>query len=91
MGLRQNPIFQADAVKIPGKQSPYNITRLTVIDSIFDCKSMVQPIPQAWSHLVTLNVEFNVLIYVNIKCRYTLQPSAVCRHLCNRHKTLRAL
>ena len=91
VGLRQNPIFQADAVKIPGKQSPYNATRLTVIDSIFDCKSMAQPIPQAWSHLVALNVEFNVLICVNIKCRYALQPSAVCRHLRDRHKTPRAL
>jgi hypothetical protein len=52
---------------------------------------MAQPIPQAWSHLVALNVEFNVLICVNVKCRYALQPSAVSRHLRDKHKTPRAL
>jgi hypothetical protein len=52
---------------------------------------MAQPIPQAWSHLVALNVEFNVLICANIKCRYTLQPKAISRHLHDKHKTPRAL
>jgi Orsellinic acid/F9775 biosynthesis cluster protein D len=52
---------------------------------------MAQPIPQALSHLVALNAKFNVLICIDAKCRYALQPSAVVRHLRDRHKTPRAL
>ena len=52
---------------------------------------MAQPIPQAWSHLVALNVEFKVLICVDAKCRYALQPRAMGRHLRDKHKTPRAL
>ena len=52
---------------------------------------MAQPIPQVWSHLVALNVEFNVLICVDIKCRSALQPKALDRHLRDKHKTPKAL
>jgi len=48
--------------------------------------SMAQPIPQAWSHLVALNVEYGVLICVaGDKCKRALQPTAMPRHLADKH------
>ena len=46
---------------------------------------MTQPIPWALAHLVALNVEFSVLIC--IQCKYALKPTAIPRHLWNKHKT----
>ena len=46
---------------------------------------MAQPIPQALTHLIALNVEFNVLIC--IQCKFAVSPSAIVRHLRDQHKT----
>jgi hypothetical protein len=46
---------------------------------------MAQPIPQALTHLVALNVEFKVLIC--IQCKFAVSPSAIVRHLRDQHKT----
>jgi hypothetical protein len=48
---------------------------------------MAQPIPQALSHLIALNVDYGVLICVNSKCKYALEPQAISRHLRDKHKT----
>lgn len=45
---------------------------------------MAEPIPQELSHLVGLNVEFNVLIC--LECKYAVAPAAISRHLGDRHK-----
>jgi hypothetical protein len=46
---------------------------------------MAQPIPNALAHLVELNIEFGVLIC--IQCRYAVTPTAISRHLGDKHKT----
>jgi hypothetical protein len=46
---------------------------------------MAQPIPQAWTHLIALNVDFNVLICLH--CKFAVAPSAIVRHLRDQHKT----
>src|SRR5713226_7855070 len=46
---------------------------------------MAQPIPEALDHLVALNVEFSVLVCR--RCKYTLKPNTVARHLGDKHKT----
>ena len=48
-------------------------------------KTMAQAIPQALTHLVALNVEFNVLIC--IQCKFALKPTTLTRHLADKHKT----
>ena len=48
---------------------------------------MAQPIPQALSHLIALNTDYRVLICVSSKCKYALEPSAISRHLRDRHET----
>jgi hypothetical protein len=48
---------------------------------------MAQPIPQALSHLVALNVEYGVLICIGNGCKCALKPSAIPRHLAIKHKT----
>jgi Orsellinic acid/F9775 biosynthesis cluster protein D len=48
---------------------------------------MAQPIPQDLSHLIALNVEYNVLICLNEKCKYALKPTAFSRHLNDKHNT----
>ena len=48
---------------------------------------MAQPIPQELSQLVALNVKYSVLICVNSKCKYAMEPTAISRHLRDRHKT----
>lgn len=48
---------------------------------------MAQPIPQAWSHLVALNVEYGVLICIGGECQHALKPTAIPRHLRDKHKT----
>jgi hypothetical protein len=45
------------------------------------------PIPSTWSHLVALNPAYNVLICRSPSCRYALSPTALARHLYNRHQT----
>lgn len=46
---------------------------------------MAQPIPEALSHVVGLNTEFNVLICIH--CKFAIRPTAICRHLGDKHKT----
>jgi hypothetical protein len=46
---------------------------------------MAQPIPQALAHLIALNMEFNVLIYIPFK--FAVTPTAIVRHLRDQHKT----
>lgn len=46
---------------------------------------MAQPIPEALAHLVGLNVEFSVLICM--QCKYAVTPTAISRHLGDKHKT----
>jgi Orsellinic acid/F9775 biosynthesis cluster protein D len=48
---------------------------------------MAQPIPQELSQLVALNVEYSVLICIDSKCKHALEPSALSRHLRDKHKT----
>jgi hypothetical protein len=48
---------------------------------------MTQPTPQALSHLVALNVEYGVLICIGNGCHYALKPTAISRHLGDKHKT----
>ena len=52
---------------------------------------MAQPIPQALAHLVALNVEFGVLICIDAQCKYALQPSAMRRHVRDKHQAPKAL
>jgi hypothetical protein len=47
---------------------------------------MAQPIPQALSHLVALNVEYSVLICISGKCQHALKPTAIPRHLRDKHE-----
>jgi hypothetical protein len=49
--------------------------------------TQAQPIPQELSHLVSLNVEYSVLICIGNGCRYALKPTAISRHLDIKHKT----
>jgi hypothetical protein len=69
VGLRPNPTFQADMQSELQRRSSSQVVNKALynaLDSckrlIFCCKSMAQPIPQALSHLVALNVELSVLI-----------------------------
>jgi hypothetical protein len=48
---------------------------------------MAQPIPQALSHLIALNVEYGVLICVDSKCKHALEPTAIPWHLRDKHTT----
>lgn len=52
---------------------------------------MAQPIPQALSHLMALNVEYGVLICISGKCQHALKPSAIPRHLRDTHKAPKEL
>jgi hypothetical protein len=45
-----------------------------------------RPIPQDWSYLVVLNTAYRVLICSNSRCRYALSPTAIARHLHDRHQ-----
>ena len=47
---------------------------------------MAQPIPQALSHLIALNVEYGVLICISGKCQHALKPTTISRHLRDKHK-----
>ena len=80
VGSRPNPTFQAEMQaelqRRDENKALYNALNCCIC-SIFCCKSMAQPIPQAWSHLVALNVEFNVLICTDVKCRYVEPLSCV--------------
>jgi hypothetical protein len=70
--------------------APYNALSNALYSckrTIFCCKSMAQPIPQALSHLVALNVEYGVLICIGNGCKCALKPSAIPRHLAIKHKT----
>jgi hypothetical protein len=49
--------------------------------------NLLQPIPQILDHLVYLNVEFGVLVYLGNGCRKAVSPSAISEHLCKRHQT----
>jgi hypothetical protein len=44
------------------------------------------PIPEVWSHLVELNVDFQVLICLSNKCRCAVNPGAIVRHFRDQHK-----
>jgi hypothetical protein len=48
---------------------------------------MAQPVPEALSQLVTLNVEYGVLICKGNRCECALKPTAISSHLAIRHKT----
>jgi hypothetical protein len=50
-------------------------------------KVMAQPIPEDLCHLVVLNDEYNVLICIGHQCNYALKPTAISRHLGQKHKT----
>lgn len=50
---------------------------------------MAEPIPEALAHLVALNVGFKVLIC--LQCKYVVAPTAISRHMSDRHKTPIAL
>jgi hypothetical protein len=46
---------------------------------------IAQPIPEALTYLIALNVKYNMLIY--IQCKFVLKPTAIPQHFSNRHKT----
>jgi hypothetical protein len=46
---------------------------------------MAQPVPKVLDHIVGLNVEFGVLIC--LQCKYAVSPTAISRHLGDKHKT----
>jgi hypothetical protein len=46
---------------------------------------MAQPIPKVLIYLITLNVKYNVLIYIQYK--FVLKLTAILQHFSNRHKT----
>ena len=46
---------------------------------------MVQLIPQELTHLIALNIEFNILIC--ILCKFAIASSAIIRHFRDQHKT----
>jgi Orsellinic acid/F9775 biosynthesis cluster protein D len=82
--IRRNAILR---VRAPPHVNPIEdyIHRIISISSI--SSAMAQPIPQALAHLVTLNSEYNVLICIDGKCKYALEPTAISRHLRDKHKT----
>jgi hypothetical protein len=45
---------------------------------------MAQPIPQALSHLITLNPEFSIIICV--PCQFAITPNAIVRHFQDQHQ-----
>jgi hypothetical protein len=45
-----------------------------------------QPIPEVLAHLITLNVDFQVLVCTSDKCRCGVSPGAILRHLQRYHK-----
>jgi Orsellinic acid/F9775 biosynthesis cluster protein D len=45
---------------------------------------MAQPIPEVLAHLVGLNVKFGVLVCM--QCKYAVAPTAISRHLKDKHK-----
>jgi hypothetical protein len=47
----------------------------------------IEPVPQALSHLIALNVEYKVLICIGNGCRHALKPTAIPRHLVDKHNT----
>jgi hypothetical protein len=49
--------------------------------------SIAQPIPQVLAYLVVLNIEYSMLIYVDCKYQYILEPSTISRYLHDRYKT----
>lgn len=49
------------------------------------CTTQAQAIPEVWSHLVQLNVDFQVLICMGDKCRCAVSPAAIVRHLQRHH------
>jgi hypothetical protein len=53
--------------------------------------TQARPIPQELSDLVVLNVEYSVLICRSEKCQYALKPTAISRHLGDKHNTPIAL
>lgn len=48
---------------------------------------MANPIPEALSHLIALNVEFQVLVCLSEECRCAVSPGAIVRHFYLKHKT----
>jgi hypothetical protein len=48
--------------------------------------TQAQPIPDVWNHLVELNVDFQILICLNDKCRCAIKPGAIVRHLRDQHQ-----
>jgi len=46
---------------------------------------MAQPIPEALTHLITLNPVFSIIIC--IPCQFAIAPSAIVRHLRDQHQT----
>jgi len=50
---------------------------------------MAQPIPQALSQLVTLNVEYSILICTGNRCRRAVRPAGFAAHVRRKHKVLK--
>jgi hypothetical protein len=49
-------------------------------------RAQAQPIPQALEHLITLNVEFQVLVCLGEECRCAVSPGAIVRHFNDHHQ-----
>jgi hypothetical protein len=48
---------------------------------------IIEPIPQALSNLIALNVEYKVLIYLGYRCRRAINLTSVVKHLYRFYKT----
>lgn len=45
----------------------------------------MEPISPTLSHLIALNEHYSVLLCLNEKCRYAINPAAASDHLCRQH------
>jgi hypothetical protein len=50
-------------------------------------RAPAQPIPQVLEHLITLNVEFQVLVCLGEECQCAVSPRTIVQHLYLQHKT----
>jgi hypothetical protein len=68
-------------------QTPSKSLKFIEIIRTLIVANMAQPIPAELSQLVALNVEYSVLICISGKCKHALKPTAISRHLRDKHRT----
>lgn len=80
VGMRLPQVSQM--TPYPTKSCP---DQLEISTGLF--RAMAQPIPDVLAHLVQLNVDFQVLVCLEDKCRCAVSPRAIVRHFHDQHRT----